>query len=152
MNAMLKSTKRIIAVLRSCRWSVGSLLATAINVAVCGVVTYLVEGGLSSDHAGTAGSAPILEPHVWPNALGMIALILAVLAASTHGQKILAACLDVLAEALLDSRRASSQLGVSVDRLLTAVRRFLGFGNEKKPLGRRPPPRKRSRVRRERRP
>lgn len=146
MSSMLKLAPRILAAFRSRRWSFGSLLASTINVAVCTVVTYIVlrspaEGGPSvADQASTPSGVPTLEPHAWQQAVVTVAVILSALAAWTHGQKILAACLNVVAEALLESRRASGHLGMSFDRLIAAVQRFVGFRNEKKPLGRRPPP------------
>ncbi len=146
MYAMPKLAERILAVIRP-RRSFGSRLAGAINLSVCGVVTYLAlrspaEGGsLSTESPNPTTAVPLLEPHAWQHAVGTILVILGVLTAWTHGQRILAACLDVLADVILDSRRASGHLGMSLDRLIGATRRFVGFSNEKKPLGRRPPPR-----------
>ena len=156
MNTKLQLVRRIVGVIRRFPWSAGNLVVRILNAGVVGVVAYLIlrspakAGVPSGEHSSPAAPLSELDPYALNRVVLMILLVLGVIAAWSHGQRILAVCMNVLADAVLESRRSSRDLSTSVDHLLAAVRQFFGFGDEAKPLGRRPPPQKPKRKQAER--
>lgn len=138
MNALFQYMGRMIAVIRSLKFSGGRLLATSVNLTLLGALTRFLTcsahgraeaQGLKPFHAVglPATSAKEWWEHVNVSPILVIVFVLAFVAAYSHAQLVLAACIDVLSKTIADAARANNALAESFDRLLDAVRWLLRF-------------------------